>query len=265
MPRKPRPDAPMFDLTGRVVLVTGASKGIGASIVGALGRQGATVIAHYGRDRKGTMAATKGIDKSRLKFISADLAKPGQADRLWKRALAWKGRVDVLVNNAAIMPFVGGFDDKQAVWDKTWKQTLQVNVRAPADLMRGAVRHYLKAGGGILITISSWNAQRGSTNPVTIAYAASKAAVMAATKTVARAYAKENVLAYIVTPGVVRTRLSETFAETQGGESAVTATLAMGEWVPPGDIAALVAFLASGACRHLSGATLDVNGASYVR
>ena len=80
MPRKPRPDAPMFDLTGRVVLVTGASKGIGASIVGALGRQGATVIAHYGRDRKGAMAATKGIDKSRLKFISADLAKSGQAD-----------------------------------------------------------------------------------------------------------------------------------------------------------------------------------------
>ncbi len=64
---------------------------------------------------------------------------------------------------------------------------------------------------------------------------------------------------------MVRTRLSETFAATQGGESAVTATLQMGEWVPPGDIAALVAFLASGACRHLSGATLDVNGASYVR
>ena len=87
----------------------------------------------------------------------------------------------------------------------------------------------------------------------------------AATKTVARAYAKENILAYIVAPGVVRTRLSESFAATQGGENAVTAGLAMGEWVPPGDIAALVAFLATGTCRHLSGATLDVNGASYVR
>jgi len=265
MPRKPRPSAPMFDLTGKTILVTGSSKGIGAAIVAALGRQGANVIAHYGRDRKGVLAATKGIDKERLKLISADLAKPGEADRLWKQALAWRGRIDVLVNNAAIMPFAGGFDDSQTVWDKTWEDTLQVNVRAPADLMRGAVRHYLKAGGGILITISSWNAQRGSTNPVTIAYAATKAAVMAATKTVARAYAKQNVLAYIVAPGVVRTRLSETFAATQGGESAVTAMLQMGEWVPPGDIAALVAFLASGTCRHLSGATLDVNGASYVR
>ncbi len=264
MARKPKQGA-MFDLTGKVVLVTGASKGIGAAIVGALGRQGASVIAHYGRDRKGAVAATKGIDKARLKLISADLGKPGAADRLWKQALAWQGRIDVLVNNAAIMPFAGGFDDPQAVWEKTWNETMQVNVRAPADLMRGAVRHFRKSGGGILITISSWNAQRGSTNPVTIAYAATKAAVMAATKTVARAYARDNILAYIVAPGVVRTRLSETFAATQGGEDAVTATLQMGEWVPPGDIAALVAFLASGSCRHLSGATLDVNGASYLR
>jgi NAD(P)-dependent dehydrogenase (short-subunit alcohol dehydrogenase family) len=88
---------------------------------------------------------------------------------------------------------------------------------------------------------------------------------MASTKTIARAYAKENILAYIVAPGVVRTRLSENFAATQGGEAAVTANLAMGEWVPASDIAELVAFLATGRCRHLSGATLDVNGASYVR
>jgi NAD(P)-dependent dehydrogenase (short-subunit alcohol dehydrogenase family) len=255
----------MFDLTGKIILVTGASKGIGAAIVKALGEQGATVIAHYGGDTKGAKAATAEIDPKRVKLIRADLARPGEADRLWREALAWKGRIDVLVNNAAIMAFKGGFDDSQAVWNKTWSDTLQINVRSPADLIRGAVRHYRKAGGGILITISSWNAQRGSTNPVTIAYAASKAAVMAATKTVARAYAKENILAYIVAPGIVRTRLSETFAATQGGEGPVTASLAMGEWVPPGDIASLVTFLATGSCRHLSGATLDVNGASYVR
>jgi NAD(P)-dependent dehydrogenase (short-subunit alcohol dehydrogenase family) len=255
----------VLDLTGKTILVTGASKGIGAAIVEALGQQGADVIAHYGSDRRGAEAATAGIAKTRLKLIGADLAKPGEADRLWAEALAWKGRIHVLVNNAAIMAFEGGFDDPDPVWEKTWTETLQINVRAPADLMRGAVRHYRQVGGGVLITISSWNAQRGSTNPVTIAYAASKAAVMAATKTVARAYAKENVLAYIVAPGVVRTRMSETFAATQGGEDAITASLAMGEWVPPGDVATLVAFLATGSCRHLSGATLDVNGASYVR
>ena len=254
----------MFELTGKTILVTGASKGIGAAIVALLGRE-ANVIAHYGGDRTGAEAATAEIPRDRLKLVAADLATPGAGARLWQEALAWKGRIDVLVNNAAMMAFEGGIDDPDATWDAVWATTLQVNVKAPADLMREAVRHYRPAGGGIIVTVSSWNAHRGSTNPVTIAYAASKAATATATKTIARAYAKENILAYIIAPGVVRTRLSETFAATQGGEQAVTAGLAMGEWVPPGDVATLVAFLATGSCRHLTGATLDVNGATYVR
>src|SRR5262245_39110930 len=255
----------VFDLTGKTILVTGASKGIGAAIVGALGKQGASVIAHYGSDRDGADRSTAAIAKDRVSLLAADLAQPGAAGRLWREALSWKGRIDVLVNNAATMAFEGGIEDSDVTWDRVWAETLQVNVQAPADLMRDAVRHFRKAGGGTIVTISSWVAQRGSTNPVTIAYAASKAAAMATTKTIARAYAKDKVLAYIIAPGVVRTRLSESFAASQGGEQVVTAGLAMGEWVPPDDIAALVAFLASGTCRHLSGSTLDVNGATYVR
>ena len=255
----------MFELTGKTILVTGASKGIGASIVALLGRQEANVIAHYGSDRAGAEAATAAIPRDRARLVAAELAAPGGAAALWQEAVAWRGRIDVLVNNAAMMAFEGGIDDPDETWDEVWARTWQVNVKAPADLLREAVRHYRTSGGGIIVTISSWNAQRGSTNPVTIAYAASKAATMAATKTVARAYAKEGVLAYIIAPGVVRTRLSENFAATQGGEQAVTASLAMGEWVPPSDVATLVAFLATGSCRHLTGATLDVNGASYVR
>jgi NAD(P)-dependent dehydrogenase (short-subunit alcohol dehydrogenase family) len=255
----------MLDLSDKTILVTGASKGIGAAIIATLGREGAHVIGHYGSDEAGARAATAGIAAERVRLIAGNLAMPGEPARIWQDALAWRGRIDVLVNNAAMMAYEGGIEDTDEVWERIWAETLQVNVKAPADLMRGAVRHFRKSGGGTIITISSWNAQRGSTNPVTIAYAASKAAVMAATKTIARGYAKENILAYIVAPGVVRTRLSENFAATQGGEQVVTASLAMGEWVPPGDIAELVAFLATGRCRHLTGATLDVNGASYVR
>ena len=255
----------MPDLADKTILVTGASKGIGAAIIAALGRQGAHVIGHYGSDEAGAKSATAAIPAERVKLIAADLAQAKEPARLWREALAWRGRIDVLVNNAAIMAYEGGIDDEDEVWERVWAETLQVNVKAPADLLRAAVRHFRQAGGGTIVTISSWNAQRGSTNPVTIAYAASKAGVMAATKTIARAYAKENILAYIVAPGVVRTRLSENFAATQGGEQAVTAGLAMGEWVPPDDVAALVAFLATGSCRHLTGATLDVNGATYVR
>ena len=151
------------------------------------------------------------------------------------------------------------------VWDDVWDEALRVNVLSPARLMRNAVRHYLENGGGTLVTISSWAAQRGPGNPALVAYAASKGAIMSATKAIARNYAKNNVLAYVVTPGVVRTRLSEQAAAVTGGEASVTAGLAMGEWVPPSDIANLVTFLASGTCRHLTGATLDINGASYIR
>ncbi|MGB5346743.1 MAG: SDR family oxidoreductase, partial [Woeseia sp.] len=80
-----------------------------------------------------------------------------------------------------------------------------------------------------------------------------------------RAYAADGVLVYIIAPGIVRTRMSTDFAALQGGEDAVTATLAMGEWVPPEEVGELIAFLASGRVRHLSGATLDINGASYLR
>jgi len=176
----------MFELTGRTILVTGASKGIGAAIVEALGAADAHVVAHFGSDRSGAEAATARIPRDRVKLLGADLADPGAIDRLWRDAVAWRGRIDVLVNNAAVMRLEGGIDDSDAVWDRVWAEALQVNVLAPARLMRHAVRHYLEHRGGILVTLSSWAAQRGPGNPALIAYAASKGAVLSATKAIAR-------------------------------------------------------------------------------
>ena len=255
----------MFDLTGKVILVTGASKGIGAAIVRALGAQGADIVAHYGGDAEGAGKAVAHLPPERVHLVQGDFHDNRQVDRLWEEAVGWRGRIDVLINNAAIMRWTGGFDADDASWDAVWAETLQVNVLATARLSRSAVRHFRRQGGGILITVSSWAAQRGVTNPDTATYAASKAAIKAFTQTIARGYAKDNILAYVIAPGVVRTQMSENFAATQGGEDAVTRGLTMGEWVPPGDVAAVAAFLASGASRHLTGATLDVNGASYVR
>lgn len=255
----------MFELTGKTILLTGASKGIGAAIARSLSEAGAHLIAHYGADHEGALEATRDIPKDRITLIGANLGAAKEADRLWREALSWHGRVDVLINNAAVMRLKGGIDAEDGEWDEVWDEALRVNVLSPARLMRHAVRHYLDEGGGTLITISSWAAQRGPGNPALIAYAASKGAILSATRAIARNYAKNNILAYVVTPGVVRTRLSEQAAAAAGGESAVTAGLAMGEWVPPSDVASLVTFLSSGACRHLTGATLDVNGASYIR
>ena len=255
----------MYDLSGKTVLVTGASKGIGAAIARQCGAAGASVIAHYGSDRSGADDATAAIEASHKKLVSANFSDLDAVETMWQTAQDWQGHIDVLVNNAATMSFDGGFDQPVDIWDKVWTDTLKVNLLAPARLLRRAVQHFLERGHGTIITMSSWAAQRGVTNPATIAYGASKAAIHNATKTIARAYADQGILAYMIAPGVVRTRLSEQFAATQGGERRITDTLAMKEWVPPDDIAVTVLFLASGRARHLSGATLDINGATYVR
>lgn len=256
----------MTDLSGRTVLVTGASKGIGAAITSAMLGAGARVIAHYGRDRAGAETAVSAAP-DRATLLAADFHDNASVDALWKAALdASGGRIDVLVNNAGLMRQSGGIGSSDAAWDAVWTETMQVNVHAPARLMRHAVRRWLAQGEpGAVIGIGSWVTNRGTTNPEAIAYAASKAAISAATKTVARAYAARGILAYVIAPGVVDTQMSVEAAAKAGGKAAVTATLPMGEWVPPGDVAELAVFLAEGRARHLTGATIDMNGAAYIR
>jgi len=254
----------VIELDGRIVLLTGASRGIGAATAGALGAAGASVIAHYGSHRKGAEEAVAAIPAAERLLLQADLSQPGAARTMWSDALAWRGRVHVVVVNAATMPTTP-FEGAEAEWDEGWRQALQVNVLEPAALIRAAVGHFLDQGGGTLITLSSWAAQRGSAISSLAAYAASKAALANLTQTVARNYAKDGILAHVVAPGIVRTRLSEASAAARGGIEAVNAMLAMGEMVPPEEVAELVAFLATGTCRHLTGATIDLNGASNVR
>ena len=257
----------MGSLTGKTVVVTGASKGIGAAIATALVGARARVIAHYGGDRPGAEAAVAGAGPGQATLLSADFHDMGAVDRFWSEAReAAEGPIDVLINNAGIMRQTGGIPDPAEDWDAVWQETMTVNVHAPARLMRHAVRGWLDAGQqGAIVGIGSWAATRGTANPRAIAYAASKAAITAATKTVARNYADKGILAYVVAPGVVRTQMSVDSAATVGGEAAVTAGLPMGEWVPPSDIGEVCVFLAEGRARHLSGATIDVNGAAYIR
>lgn len=248
----------------KTVLVTGASRGIGAAAVRALAAGGADVIAHYNSFREGAEEAVAALQEERKLLLQADMSEPGAARRLWRDAVAWRGRVDVVVVNAAIAPETP-FDASDEDWDAGWEQTLRVNVLEPVSLIREAVNHYREHGGGVVITLSSWSAQQGSAIASLPAYAGSKAAVKAVTQTVARGYAAEGVLAYVVAPGIVRTRMAEISATARGGIDRVNAFLAMGEMVPPEEVGELIAFLASGRCRHLSGATIDVNGATYVR
>lgn len=255
----------MTSLDGKTILLTGASGGIGSATARELLAGGARLIAHYGSDREGAERAIAGAGPERARLVQQDLDRRGAARALWDEALAWQDRVDVLVVNAAAS-IETPFDGDDAQWDEGWERTMRINVIEPASLIRAAVRHWLERGeGGTLITISSWAAQRGSAIPQVGGYAASKAAIKAFAQTVAQNHARDGILSYIVAPGIVRTPMSEISARHRGGLDAVNAVLAMGEMVEPIEIARLIAFLATGSVRHLSGATLDVNGATYIR
>lgn len=255
-------------LDDRVILLTGASQGIGAVTAPLLVGRGARLLAHHRGHPGDADALATVIDplpRERVTTLAADYTDDAAVDRLWDDAIAVHGHVDALVLNAAMMEPQGGVDCDDAAWDRSWALHHQVNTQAPARLMRAAVRHYRERGGGVIVLLSSWVAQRGASNPAMLPYAASKAAIKAVAQSIARAYAAEGVLVYIIAPGIVRTRMSIDFAALQGGEDTVTQSLAMREWVPPEEVAELIAFLTSGAVRHLNGATLDLNGATYVR
>jgi 3-oxoacyl-[acyl-carrier protein] reductase len=254
----------MIDLSAKVVLVTGASRGIGAASARVLASAGASVILHYGRSLEQAQALADQIGP-RASLVQADLSKPGAARGLWQQALAIHGRIDVLVNNAGIL-FDAPLEGDDETWARAWQEMLQVNLTAVADLCREAIASFPQNSGktkGIIINISSRAGFMGST-AARMPYAASKAGVLALTRSIARSYAKTGVLAYALAPGFVQSDMADYSIEQYGLEK-LLADNPMGEMAPPEDVAHTVAFLASGLVPHMTGATLDINGASYVR
>ncbi len=256
-------------LAGKTVLVTGASRGIGAAIARSMCEAGAHVISHYSSYVDGAKENLQDFPDERKTFLAADLTKPGAGRTLWHDAIAQVGQIDILVNNAGVN-IETAFEGDEESWDRGWQETFQVNVFEAANVMKEAVNHFLeitdgKPRGGIVISLSSWSGQKGSALPTLPAYAASKAAVKALTQTVASSFAKQGIYAFIISPGIVKTRMADLAAVKRGGEEKMKAALAMGELVPPEEIGELAVFLASGQCRHLTGSTIDINGASYVR
>lgn len=233
------------------ILVTGTTRGIGAAIREELQRQGARVIGH------GTRA--NGDDQ-----LGGDLLQPGATDQLWQEALErLDGRVDVLVNNAGIYESAS-IGESSDVWRDRWQRTLQVNLQAAADLCRLAVSHFrARAGGGRIVNVSSRAAYRGD-SPEHWHYAAAKAGLIGVTKTIARGFAAEGIFAFAVTPGFTLTGMAEDYLSSRGGEK-VLAEIPLGRVASPEEVANAVAYLAITAPPSMTGAILDINGASFVR
>jgi NAD(P)-dependent dehydrogenase (short-subunit alcohol dehydrogenase family) len=249
-------------LDGKTLLVTGGSRGIGADIVKTAIRDGARVVLQYASNQQAAEAIQAACGGETCFLVQADLSEPNGARMLWQNAMQLAGEIDVLVNNAAISPEADP-DGDFAQWDEVWAKIAQTNIKAPADLTRLAVQHFKTRSGGRIINIASRAGHRGDTT-AHIFYGASKAALLAMTKTIARFEAKHNVLAFAIAPGFIATEKAQQWVDTYGINMAVGDN-PLGAMGTPAEIAELVVFLASDKTRSTNGATFDVNGGSYVR
>lgn len=230
------------------ILLTGASRGIGAAARTLLAKAGHTVIGQ----------STAGGDG----LIAADFAQPRAADALWAQALEQaRGRIDVLVNNAGVFE-AADLDDADA-FAGTWARSIAINLQSAADLSRHAVLHFQQHGGGRIVNVASRAGHRGD-SPKHWHYAAAKGGMLAMTKTIARGYAAQNILAFAITPGFTMTGMAEEYLASRGGDK-LLADIPLGRVADAEEVAEAIRWLASEAPASLTGATIDINGASYVR
>ena len=232
------------------ILLTGDSRGIGAAAFELLKKHGHNVVGH----------STRGGDD----LLAADLASAEETRALWWEAMGrLDGRIDALINNAGIFE-AAPIDQSDEGWAEAWQRTMQINLAAAAELCRLAVLHFReRKQGGRIVNVASRAGFRGD-SPDHWHYAASKAGVIAMTKTMARAYAAEGIYVFAVAPGFTVTGMVEDYVASRGG-AAFLSDIPLGRPATAEEIAETIRWLAIDAPASATGAILDVNGASYVR
>ena len=254
----------LFDLTGKVAIVTGGNGGIGLGMAGGLAAAGATVVLSGRNATKGEKAAqglraTVGLGANAA-FIAADVTKKADCVRLVADTVARFGRLDILVNNAGI----GLRKNPQDFEEAEWHRVMDTNMTSAFLMCQAAHPHMLKAGGGKVINIGSVMSLFGA--PHAAPYAASKGAIMQFTKATATAWAKDAIQCNCVLPGWIDTELTQAAREQVAGlNDMVMMRTPAGRWGVPDDLAGIAVFLASPASDFVTGAAIPCDGGYMAR
>lgn len=254
-----------LELSGKSVIVTGASRGIGLAITRALAEEGASVTAV---SRSGSAELKELESTGRVHAIALDLVDPQAPAAAVDAALSAFGRLDVLVNNVGgVRPRVGGFP---SVTDDDWETTFQINFFSAVRMTRAALPHLLEAGAGSIVTVGSVNAVLP--DPLVIDYSAAKAALANFGKALSKEVGPRGVRVNTVSPGPVATDLwlgeggvAATVAGATGGDPAAIAEQVAGgsvtgRFTRPEEVADLVTFLAGPRAANITGADFTVDG-----
>ena len=245
----------MFELTGKVALVTGASRGIGRGIALALAGLGAHVVAAArGNNADATVEAIRAAGGAAT-VVSADVTDSASVEAMIAAALAVNGRLDVLVNNAGVARDQLMLRMKRADWD----EVLATNLTAAFTIVQAALKPMIRQRGGRIISIGSVVGQMGNAGQAN--YAASKAGLVGFSKAIAREVASRQITVNVVAPGLIATDMTQALTDkTQGDWSA---QIPLGRIGTPEDVAAAVCFLASDEASYITGQVLAVNGGMY--
>jgi 3-oxoacyl-[acyl-carrier protein] reductase len=246
----------MLDLTGKIAIVTGASRGIGRAIAHTLAARGALVVAAArGENAAGTVAEISAAG-NKAEVASLEVTDTGSVDAMVAAALARHGRIDILVNNAGITRDQLMLRMKRDDWD----QVISTNLTSAFTCVQAVLKPMIKQRAGRIISISSVVGQMGNAGQVN--YAASKAGLIGFSKALAREVASRNITVNVVTPGLIDTDMTK--AITDKAQADWVSAIPLGRLGTQNEVAAAVCFLASDEAAYITGHVLAVNGGMYM-
>jgi 3-oxoacyl-[acyl-carrier protein] reductase len=250
----------MISLLGKVVIVTGGSRGIGAAVASMMAKAGATVVVTYTKHKSEALKVADRIARTGREclLVKSNVALAADVRRVVNAALDHFGRIDILVNNAGVWKrgAIGSMTEKQ------WDETLGINLKGTFLFCNAIVPIMKKQGSGKIINIASTAGQRGE--PFHSHYAASKGGVIAFTKAIAAELAPFGIIVNCISPGWVDTDMTSHVLRKKKESRAISKDIPRGRVATPDEIAGPAVFLASDLANHLVGAVLNVNGGSVL-